>query len=902
MHFESPEELGAAIERDLEETALAHPVTGLSPSGLRRRLNAFRGVHERGTGEIRRLHEEGASGIATARRLSALTGAFVRHAYRSVFHDDSRGLSLVALGGFGREELNPHSDVDILCLVDRDEDGGYRNGITDTRIGDMLQFLWDMRFDLGHSTRTTAECVVAARGDDHLATSLIDRRFICGDRALFGRLEREFDEWLSGGTADRLADIKIAERRNRLAAYHDTVQIQAPNIKECPGALRDVHVTRWLAVLDGGSPGIGHFIEQDVITQDDRDEFERNFAFLLRLRHTLHFLAGKHADILDHLSLPDTARGMGYAGGGIVPVERIMHDYYMRAGRVKRLTDRIVRHMLEACAGDAPAAYREISPGILAGSTDIRIEDEAADCGDDPVSVQNLLVNVFAAVGTLGLPLSCETSSKIERAVAACPEDIPERPGVRAAFHRLLTMGAGVSRALRLMHETGALVRLIPEFAEISWHYQYDFYHTYTTDEHSIRVVENLEHLAVTDDPSLADLRDMILDVTARNALYLAGLLHDIGKLGGRGHAHRGEVMAARALARLEFDTRTIELVRFLIREHLLMSHISQRRDIDDDETIGDFVERVGSANRLRMLTLLTFADLMALSEGALTDWKKTLLRELYRRALVTIEKGFELTFGSRREGIESLVSALSGQFPADTVRRHLNLLPGQYVRVTSRRAVRRHIHGIALMRRRGVWASFRRAGNISHLIVITDDYPRALSDICGTITSSGINIIGARIFTRSDGIIIDTFLVTGDDGSAAIPRERQREFKRTMAGVVRGGTEVSALIETYRRRWRRRKRNVVFAPPRVRVHNDVSSRYTVIDVFAIDYTGLLYDITSVLASFGLDIHTARIGTDEDQVADAFYVRDGEGNKIEDPDLVAALERAIVTRLNEAYG
>jgi len=885
---------------ELADVARNHPAADASPVSVRSRLTAYRTVLRRYLAAIAERHGHGASGIETAHRLSDVTDGFVRHAFRLIFPSGTAdGLALVALGGYGRRELNPHSDVDILCLVRRNPPGGYIGGITDRKIGDILQFLWDMNFDLGHSTRSPGECVQAAEADDYFATSLIDRRFICGDDTLEAELDDRFHRFLRGGTDERLAIIKIDERRQRLSSFHDTVQLQAPNVKECPGALRDIHVTRWLLKLSGDGGDFGRLSDNGVITVREAAFYRESLDFFLRLRHTLHFLAGKRSDVLDHLVLPDAARGMGYAGEGRHPVERLMHDYYMRAGKVRRLTDRFVRKLLEDCNDScSPESCVEAAHGILVCGNDVRIGPDDADVF---CVKPRLLVDVYAVAGARGLPLSCDTASRIEHALESCPADLPEREDVRTAFHDLLTMGTGVSRSLRLMHETGALVKLIPEFDEISWHYQYDFYHTYTTDEHSIRVVENLESMATSSEAAEPDLRDIMRDVTAKNALYLAGLLHDIGKLGGRNHAHRGEIMAGRALGRLGFDKRTVELVRFLIREHLLMSHISQRRDIDDEETVGDFVERVGSANRLRMLTLLTFADLMALSEGALTEWKKTLLRELYRRALMLIEKGYEQHTASRRHGIDAIAEALAGEFPPDTVRAHLRLLPEQYLRVTSRSAIRQHIRGIGLMKRRGVWASFRRAGDVTLLTVIADDYPRALSDICGAITASGINITGARIFTRNDGVIIDTFLVTDGEGNGAIPPEIQRAFKRNIADVVGGSTDAARLIATYLRRWRRKKRNVVFAPPRVRIHNDVSSRYTVIDVFAIDYTGLLYDITSVLASFEIDIHTARIGTDEDQVADAFYVRTGAGEKIEDEMEMQALERAIVERLKKAY-
>jgi len=333
------------------------------------------------------------------------------------------------------------------------------------------------------------------------------------------------------------------------------------------------------------------------------------------------------------------------------------------------------------------------------------------------------------------------------------------------------------------------------------------------------------------------------------------------------------------------------------------MSHISQRRDMDEKDTIGDFIERVGSTGRLRMLTLLTFADLMSLSEGALTEWKKTLLRRLYNRALMLIEKGYEKRINAtKKNSVESIVRALTGKLPGKVVRRHLNLLPEQYIRVTRRAAITAHIRGIEHMKQKGAWASFERRGDVNLLTVIAPDHPRALSDICGTITSSDINIIGARIFTRDDGIIIDTFLVLNENGGVIIAPENRSLFKKNITRVIRQEVEVTALISSHIRRWRRRRKNVVFASPRVRVHNDISSKFTVMDVYATDYSGLLYDITSILASLDIDIHTARIGTDEDQVTDSFYIQRSNGTKIDDGETIDRLTREIIEKLSKARG
>ena len=888
--------IAETVDSELALVAKEYPPYPELPSAVRRRLNDYRSVLRRYLQTASREHEKTRAGIEISRMLTELIDRFVIHSHTLYFGGvpELEGLAIVALGGYGRSELNPYSDIDILCLVRED-----RAEIYDGKIGDALQFLWDMNLDLGHSTRTTGGCIRTAETDSAFATSLLDARFIVGDETVWERHRDRCAVWHRESPGRKLVLEKIEERRQRLMLFHDTVQIQEPNIKECPGALRDIHVARWLLILSGKGRTIDIFRNTGYLTEREAATYESDLDFYLSLRHALHFLNGKRSDLLDHLILPEAAERMGYTGEGIRPIERLMHDYYMRAARVRRLTDRIVTMLSEELNAAPPQHFTRTKDGILIGERDVRLAPEKID---SLAKHPQLILSLCMAAGSRELPVSGDTAAAIERTIAELKDDFPEREEVQSAFRKAINMKKGVGRTFRLLHEHGVLTKLIPEFDEISWHYQYDFYHTYTTDEHSIRVVENLERIAIVTNSSIRDLHEIMGEVTAKGALYLAGLLHDIGKKEGRGHAHRGETMAARALNRLGCEKRTIELVRFLIREHLLMSHISQRRDTDDDETIGDFIQRVGSVGRLRMLTLITFADLMALSESAMTEWKKTLLRGLYGKALILIEKGYEEQIVSvRKHSIDAIVKALSKTIPAAVVREHLDLLPDQYIRVTGRSSIRGHIRGIELMKKRGVWATFQRGEDITLLKVITRDHPRALSDICGTITSSDINIVGARIFTRNDGIIIDTFLVMNGDGGTAIPPETQKMFKQNIASVVKGEADVQAMIDSYHRRWRRRRKNVVFSPPRIRVHNDISTRYTVIDVFAIDYTGLLYDITSVLASHNIDIHTAKIGTDEDQVADAFYIQGPDGGKIEDESTIEELKQAVIDRLKRAY-
>jgi len=361
--------------------------------------------------------------------------------------------------------------------------------------------------------------------------------------------------------------------------------------------------------------------------------------------------------------------------------------------------------------------------------------------------------------------------------------------------------------------------------------------------------------------------------------------------------------MAGKALKRLDFDDRTIELVRFIIREHLLMPHITQRRDMDDDDTISGFIARIRSVGRLKMLTLITFADLAALSSDALNEWKKALLLRLFYKANILIEKGYEQSvISEEKDNIGKFTEILKGSFPESVIINHIKNMPEQYARFTPALYVRDHLRSIEQMRLYGIWATFRHRGDHTLLTIVTPDYPKALSDICGVITSSGINIVGARIFTRKDGIIIDTFLVVDEEGYPVIPLESQKLFKKSIADMIARQVKVADLIENYRRRWKRRRKNRVYSPARIRFDNEISSRYTVIDIFANDYIGLLYDITSIFAANDLNIISARIGTDEDQVADAFYVEKRGGGKIENPDELQKLTDKILGRIKEFSG
>jgi len=895
-HSNGGDDFRRSLDESLEPLARECPPGCVSTADIRKRLHAYREVLARHRAMIEEYHDRGGSGVDVCRMLSDFADRFILHVLdiESIFGVNGNGLAVVALGGYGRREMNPFSDIDLLFLTGGDGEEVFLEGITS-----VVKFIYDMKLNMGHSTRTPEQCIEAAHNDPYLATSLLEARLLTGDRAVWETLRTQYETLLAGGFGMNLAMSKIEERVIRHKQYNGTVQVRTPNVKESPGSLRDIHTVRWLTTLSGTCTEGSDPVFAGFLHCHEAPDFENSLDFLLRVRNALHFIAEKKADHLEHGVLPELARRLGYPGAKTVPAEDLMRSYYRNAGRVHRLTGFVIERFLMKFRSDGGVRFRTDPSGFRYSRTaiDFPVDMTAEHLRDNPGTA----VRLFTVAGSRGLSLSERAASLIESGIHAFAGDFPGNAGVREAFHELVNMRTGIGRAFRLMHEHGVLVRILPEFEAISWYYQYDFYHAYTTDEHSIRVVENLEKMDRGSLPSLPGLTEIMGEITAKGALYLVGLLHDIGKAGGRAHSLKGERIAAHALECLGFDERTVGLVRFLIREHLLMSHVSQRRDTEDVDTIRDFVQQVSSAGRLRMLTLLTFADLMALSETAFTDWKKALLLDLYHKALALLEKGFEARIAMSGDKLAlKVLGHIGNAVSASVVHDHLRLLPQQYVRVTKPARIGAHLRGIGLMEKRGVWASFQHIRDVTMLTVIMKDYPRALSDICGTITSSDIGITGAQIFTREDGIIIDTFLVVNDHGGAIIAPENHRAFKENLRRVVSREIDVAGLIRTHIDRWKRRTRKIVFIPPRIRIHNDISTRYTVIDVFATDYSGLLYDVSSVLASFNIDIHTAKIGTDEDQVADAFYVRTRGGGKIEDETLMKEITLKLEETLNKA--
>ena len=581
------------VDAELKNVEKTNSYRNNSPKENRISLNAYRDILVKNRKKIQTIHNDKASGITVCSLLSELVDRFIVHIC-SVFEIEIKsndGFAVIALGGYGRNELNPYSDIDLLIILEEKSESVYEN-----RVKAIIQFLWDINLNIGHATHTAAECIEAAKDDSDLSTSLLDARYLTGNVPLWEKFKRHYKKWLLSGAGIAIAKSKIKERNSRLKQYNGKVNIKTPDIKESPGGLRDIHISRWLMMLTGQGNTLQELFDTGLLYDYEIVSYEENFDFLLRVRNARHFTAGKKSETIEHLSLPEIVRNLKYKGTRIQRVERFMCEYYMKTGKVFSLTNHIIGRFLRKFEASGTHELKTDPSGLVI----INHKAGFPSLNETFLSeFPGFFVKIFVLAGKYNLDISGYALSMIERNIGKFGENLPLHPEVRTEFFELINMKKGLSKSLRLMHEYGVLSKLIPEFGTISWHYQYNFYHAYTTDEHSIRVVENIEKMDLGILTEVPELLDIMGDVTAKGALYLAGLLHDVGKgKGKKSHSVTGEHMAALSLERLGFDERTIDLVRFLIREHLIMTHISQRRDIDNEDTIKDFVKRVRSTGK----------------------------------------------------------------------------------------------------------------------------------------------------------------------------------------------------------------------------------------------------------------------------------------------------------------
>ncbi len=804
-------------------------------------------------------------------------------------------LSLMAVGGYGRAEMAPHSDVDIAFLTP-----GKQTAWCEQVIEAMLYLLWDLGLKIGHSSRSIDEMVRMAKGDLTIRTAMLEGRYLWGDQDLYEESSRRFFAEVVAGTERQFVTEKLAERNERHKRLGDSRYVVEPNVKEGKGGLRDLQTLYWIGKYIYKVKSAAELVGAGLFTRSEYRAFRRAEGFLLAARCHLHTITGRAEDRLTFDLQREVARRMLFADRpGKSAVERFMQYYFLQAKRVGSLSGIFLAQIDEQFARKTPrgllAGFRakprmhkgyKLFGGRIAAPGDSWFHD-------DPVR----LIEIFQIAEEEGLEIHPETMRMAARDAVLIKDDVRHDPRANALFLKVLSGRKDPETVLRWMNEAGVFGRFIPDFARVNAQMQFDMYHHYTVDEHTIRAIglmARIEQGALRGDHPLAT--EIIKQVSFRNALYVSVLLHDIAKGRGGDHSVLGAEVALKLCPRLGMDDDETELVAWLVRYHLLMSATSFKRDLSDPKAIGDFIAEVQSLERLRLLTLLTIVDIRAVGPGIWNSWKRQLLSQLYAAA----EEGLRLghVANGRKQRVEGkklavaellgdnlkVMKELEGRFddsywiaePEDIIA--LNLVHYS--------AAKRLKHKLS------IHCEYYAARGATLVTVIGDDHPGLFYRIAGAIHLAGGNIIDARIHTTKMGKALDNFVVQDPLGR---PFREESQLERLKTAIEDSLANRIELVPQLARRPLAHARAASFeVRPHVYFDNKASGRFTVIEVNARDRAALLNRLARALFESRLMVNSAHITNYGERAADTFYVTDLIGEKITSTDRLKSIEEALL--------
>ncbi len=883
--------------------SLADELHLLEPEQLAGRLRSFLKIEDH---RLRIAHHLGARGAWTAAAHSFVIDLLVARVFQiaaqpALRPEEELNCAVLALGGYGRRELAPFSDIDLLFLHK-----SRRSPLqTKERIERTLHLLWDAGLTVGHKVHTVEECIASSRTDTHFATALVSARIVAGDEALFERLSNAL-EVERRKNAQRFIVAVLGEHTERQQKPGASLYLQEPNVKESVGGLRDLHTALWATHAKYNCRSLEELRAANHISETESLRAAEAYDFLLRVRRETHWLAKRKAD---HLTLdlqPALAARFGYSSSTYLRAsEQFMRDYYRRARALHLFSETL---LARAAAPEERAAgwlkktglkrLRRERSGEAFSIRDkqLQLETNADSFASNPM----LFFQAFDFAQQAGVELSHDLREAMRGNLTGIDRNFRTSAESGRAFLDLLRRRGRVGFVLRLMHEVGFLGRYLPEVNRIRLLIQHDLYHHYTIDEHTLRAVEALDELHHSKDKTLAHLQSAFEEVEDVALVYLALLLHDLGKGRGSGHVARGVQIAERICARLQMDAGDAAKVARLVKHHISMAHVSQRRDLSEPRIVAQFAAQIENPDALNMLWLLTYADMSGVGPGVWTDWKGALLHQLYLHTRVHFAGGFSSLAGDTNlaELKHEITAALAGQFLPDVVEHHFALLPDRYARAANPKLVAAHLFLTEQLRQETIacrW--FAHESMTSELLIAARGRRGLFADIAGALAAQGIEILSADLNTRADNIVIDTFVLREAASRGAVGGHRWKSIERALLAGVKGEQDVAALVERWRTRNAPRRPKALTARPPVAptVHcdNDAAEATTLIEVHAADEPGLAYKIASALARLGLDIVYAKIATEKSDALDVFYVTNEHGIKLSEPELRAVRETLL---------
>ncbi len=830
--------------------------------------------------------------------LSALFQFTISHVYPQNNPSKAETLSIAAVGGYGRGALAPGSDIDLLFLLPYKQ-----TPWGETVVEYMLYVLWDLGLKVGHSTRTIPECIRLAREDFTIRTAILEARYLDGDEALFNELEKRFDEELVKGTGNEFVEAKLAERDVRHARAGESRYLVEPNVKDGKGGLRDLNTLFWIAKYLYRVKQSSDLIKAGVFTRAEYATFRKAEDFLWAVRCELHFLTGRAEERITFDLQTEMSNRLGYHGhGGLKAVERFMKHYFLIAKDVGDLTRIFCAALEDQERKKKPGIGRfmqklrrkkvikgfKLESGRLDFTSDKAIES-------DPVN----LIRIFHVADADELEIHPDALKLVTRSLKYIGAELRADPEANRLFLEILTSRKDPERTLRLMNEAGVLGRFVRDFGKIVALMQFNMYHHYTADEHLLRaigILSEVEKGGENNDTPFAT--EIMAALQGRDALYLSVFLHDIAKGREEDHSVAGERIAHHLCPRLGMSAAETETVAWLVKNHLVMSDVAQRRDISDPRTVRDFADLVQSPGRLKLLFILTVVDIKAVGPGVWNGWKAQLLRELYFETMALLQGGDDVLNRAGRvaEAKEALGVRLSDWSEAERAvykARHTD----SYWLSFDAETHERHARLIKEAKEGGLTVDARPepTRDVTALTLYSQDHPGLFSRFAGACAILGMNIVDAKIFTTRDGMALDMLWVQDEAGGAIAEPRRIQRLEDTIRKVLAGEVLPPEMID--QRFKGDNKANAFSIAPQVYIDNEASEAYTVIEVNGLDRPGLVHALTKALFHLGLTISSAHITTYGERAVDVFYVKDVIGHKVTNANKKKAVERHLLEAL-----
>jgi len=889
-------------------------------------LPRYKGFLKLETHRLKMAHRAGGDGLVICHARAAVLDALLRHLWDAAkaglseqAQKEFPALVLVAIGGYGRAELNPHSDIDFMFLHDRQIAARRPLPHLSKIIDGLLYPLWDIGLKVGHSVRTVDDCIKVANSDMQSKTSLIESRVVTGDATLFGKFEKALVAKCVNKHEEEYIAMRIADQNARRNKFGNSASMQEPNIKNGCGGLRDYQNLLWMAFFKYRTRSLTELQAHEMIGESERKQLEAAYDFLLRVRTEMHYHADRGMDVLTKSLQPAVAHNLGYAERSPSRrIERFMRDVYSHSRNIFRITH-TVEQRLALLPKPRKLSFRSLLPSgrsrpvePIDGFKIIDGEIQAATprvFRDQP----RRLMRLFLYAQQRGLEIHPDLAQLVRNQLGLVDRAFLTDEHVRETFLTILGQRGSVSRILRAMHEMDLLGKYIPEFGKLTCLVQHEFYHQYTADEHTLMCLEQLDRIWEAKETPYSEYVPLFQKLERPFLLYLALLLHDVGKADGHGnHSNVSAELALRVAKRLRLDGASTHTLCLVIEHHLLMASTSQRRDLDDPAVIRRFGKQVQNSEALTLLTLHTFVDSQATSDKLWNGFKDSLLWSLHNKTAALMAGGTEFVRAEEKQREllrEEVAGLMDAELSSEELQAHFETLPPRYYQIHSAREV---LEDVARAHQFMRLQTSDQENPLAPVVVWHDQPDRACNTvkvctwdraglfwkIAGSFSAAGLNILSAQIFTRTDGIVLDTFYVQDARTGNLAGAEQRKRFEEVVQKALTGEeVDFHALIA------RQKITRPVYQAytgeriaTRIGFDNDASDTRTVIEVETEDRVGLLYAISERLSELSLDISGAKISTERGAAIDSFYVRELDGTKI----VATERQHAIEHRLRSA--